>query len=182
MVRSLNSSTRILTCPYSYVRSVLSFESIPWLLFSSPYHKKGKDQMPVLGGSPSGFSVTALQAGSCWLVQICVVVTPGTILGDVMGVLSLWPKEQVHLCPCPGLILSHTFSHPVASPVLRDYCSIPSLKFIVLFESAADQWLSSGDSSSSLRLVHTSRWALLLMTVGLILNCLCGFLPTASNR
>lgn len=83
MVRPVNSST-LLTHFSSYLCSVLYSETILCLLFS-PLQKGGGSDAG-FGGPLSGFLVTTLQGGSCGLVPMYVEVTPGIVLGDVLGV------------------------------------------------------------------------------------------------
>ena len=67
--------------------SFLQEYSLFAVFFSQPQKGEGLDAS--FGGPPSGLSVTTLCGGSCWLLQMCVVVTPGTVLGDVVGMLPL---------------------------------------------------------------------------------------------
>ena len=180
MVRSVNSST-LLTHPI--VTCVHFFPPRVFLVccFLFPTTERGRTGCQ-FWGAPKWF---VSHHSWRWLLladpNVCRSYSrnyTGWCLGDAAlvakragaSICLSWPFSV----PC--------FSHPVGSPVLHDYCASPSLRSILLFESATNQWFLSSGYSSSLHFIHTSRWALLLMTVGLILTFLDGFFHVAWKR
>lgn len=140
MIRPVNLLP-LLPCSYKVTYVQFFTQNTSRLLFSSPHHKMGRDQMSFLWDPVCGFSVVTPQGCSCWLVKTLTllyrVVTPGTVLGEVVERLS-WEKTEQGICgPRHGLILSHVFSCPVGSCVLHDYVSPLYLRLTLLFGTAS---------------------------------------------
>lgn len=94
---------------------------------------------PYVVSQSSFFKVAPISGSKRW--PLCIVVTPGTIVGEVVGMspFKITNKtEQGISGPCHGLILSWASSHPAGSCVLHDDCSPLSLRVTLLFESASN--------------------------------------------